>query len=298
MSLAIEVLGRYRLGIPHEGLVRATVPKSGNQECLLQAMLPFGDMLEVEIKRNLTTGEIGAIDLYTLCDGIVESGDRPETVEGLFALTVEVSGSFFHVELTTFSDAWMPFDLRGREQQAIFAENRPRLSAALVDLSEALGLEVDPEDPTWFGIPTETGVENHFEDDGSPSDVWGRFEIPHRNGVFSQTPKFKPGYVRQASGPVEYLPVHGKNAILGYLWASDADGAASFEARDEADLDGYRAGLIWLDRLQEAYEQGLTPSAALTALRTAPEDHVAGQVKGTASIRVDEFWKLREKASN
>ncbi|MGY5033097.1 hypothetical protein ACWC9U_19815 [Streptomyces sp. 900116325] len=297
-SLALDVFDRHHLGTPHGGRVAVVVPELGRQDFLVRADFPVGDMLAGEIKRALADGEIGGVELFASCDGMLETGVGAEAVEGLFALAVDVSEGFFQVGLTTFSDAWMPFDLRGREQKALFALNRPRLTAALADLSEVLGLETDPEDPTWFGIPTEMGVENHFKDDGSPSDVWGRFEIPHRNGIFSQTPKFKSAYRRQASGHVEYFPVSGQREVLGYLWASDTEGAASFEARDEADLDGYRAGLIWLDRLEEAYERGLSPSAALADLRDVPGDPVAGQLTGAAPIEVDEFRMLRELASN
>lgn len=54
---------------------------------------------------------------------------------------------------------------------------QPRLAAALKEFSEILDSETDPEDPTYFGTPTETGVDNYFEPDGSPSDVWSRYEI-------------------------------------------------------------------------------------------------------------------------
>ncbi|MEU0838035.1 hypothetical protein ABZ370_00985 [Streptomyces sp. NPDC005962] len=71
----------------------------------------------------------------------------------------------------TSSDAWMPYDLKGRPQPTVYAANAPRLSAALHDLSEALNMETDPDDPTYFGKPTETGIENYFVDDGTASDV-------------------------------------------------------------------------------------------------------------------------------
>ncbi|MFF9512532.1 hypothetical protein ACF1BU_38730 [Streptomyces sp. NPDC014724] len=299
LSLALGVLDRHRLGTPHGGTVTAVVPEPGRQNFVLRADLPVDDAIVSEIKRRIADGKVGGVELSTSCDGLVETGDGSEAVEGLFRLAVDVSESFFHVELTTFSDAWMPFDLRGREQRDVFTRNRPRLAEALADISEALDLEIDPEDPTWFGIPTATGVENHFEDSaGSPSDVWGRFEIPHRNGIFSQTPRFTAAYRRDASGRVQYLPVHRGHDVLGYLWASDTENAASFEPCDAADVDGYQAGLIWLNRLQAAYDRGLPPSAALTELRNAPPDPVAGQAAGTAPVEADSFGALRELAGS
>ncbi|MBT2399445.1 hypothetical protein J7E89_26655 [Streptomyces sp. ISL-100] len=56
------------------------------------------------------------------------------------------------------------------------------------------------------------------------------------------------------------------HGVLGYLWASDAEEAASFEPRDDALEEGYKTGLLWLDRLHSAYSRGLSPSRALTEL--------------------------------
>ncbi|MFG2664465.1 hypothetical protein ACGFY6_09470 [Streptomyces sp. NPDC048387] len=309
LHAVLGVLERHRLGTAHEGRVNVTVPEMGRKRMLLRTDLLVGEsnagaadessvaQLEARIKEGIAPGEIGGVELYTSCDGLVESGTGgTEKTEGLFALSIEVSEGYFNVALTTFSDAWMPFDLRGRAQEDVFAANQPRLVSAFAEISEKLDLEIDPGDPTWLGIPTESGVENHFEDDdGSPSDVWGRFEIPYRNGIFSQSPKFTAGYGRQASGPVRYAPVLGPNSVLGYLWASDAEGAASFEPREEADLDAYRAGLIWLDRLQQAYDRGLPPTGALAELGELPCTPVAGRADVTATT-VDEFRTLAELA--
>ncbi|MFD9413369.1 hypothetical protein ACFWC9_01385 [Streptomyces goshikiensis] len=262
--LALRVLDRHRLATPQGGRVAVVVSEEGGRGTLLRADFPVG----------------------------------AEAVEGLFALTAVVSEGYFHVGLTTFCDAWMPFDLRGRAQEAVFAANRPRLATALAEIAEELDVEIDPEDATWLGIPTESGVENHYKDDGSASDVWGSFEIPYRNGIFSQTPKFTAGYGRQASGPVRYVPVVGSAEVLGYLWASDAEDAASFEPRDAADLDGYRAGLVWLDRLREAYGRGLSPTAALVELGGNPGDPVAGRADVNAAAEVEEFRSLGELAAS
>ncbi|MFD6936989.1 hypothetical protein ACFWAP_12705 [Streptomyces goshikiensis] len=284
--LALRVLDRYGLAAPHGGRVAVVVSEAGARSALLRAEFPVGaEALVARIEDGLAPGEVGGVDLYAVCDGVVETGTGgAEAVEGLFALTTMVSEEYFHVGLTTFCDGWMPFDLRGRAQEAVFAANRPRLATALAEIAEALDVQIDPEDATWFGFPTESGVENHYKDDGSASDVWGSFEIPYRNRIFSQTPRFTAGYGRRASGRVRCVPVLGSAEVLGYLWASDAEGAASFEPCDAADLDGYRAGLVWLDRLQDAYDRGLSPTAALVELGGNPGDRVAGRadVKATA----------------
>jgi hypothetical protein len=59
----------------------------------------------------------------------------------------------------------------------VYAATAPRLSAVLRDLSEALGSETDPDDPSYFAKPTGTGAENYFDADGTASDVWGSFEV-------------------------------------------------------------------------------------------------------------------------
>ncbi|MGW1520277.1 hypothetical protein [Streptomyces sp. NPDC002287] len=301
--LALRVLTRHRLGTPRGGHVSVEVCAIGGRRALLRAELPLAgeiaeDLVE-QVKAGIAAGEMGGVSLYASCDGYVETGSRPEAADGLFSLNAEVSQGYFNVALTAFSDAWMPFDLRGRPQEAVCAANLPRLAEALAEIGEALQLETDPDDPTWLGIPTEAGVGNHFDDDGSPSDVWGRFEIPYRNGIFSQTPRFSAGYRRQASGPVRYVPVVGGHRgaqVWGYLWASDAEGAAGFEPREEADLDAYRAGLIWLDRLQQAYDRGLSPTGALTELGKHLCTPVAGRAEVAATTEVDAFRTLAELA--
>ncbi|MEU9037235.1 hypothetical protein AB0D45_20355 [Streptomyces sp. NPDC048352] len=272
----------------------------------MQADMPAGALqdadsgaegeLVAEIQESLAVGEMPSVEMIARCSGAVEGTASEDPVETPFVISVRVSTDFFHVDLATYTDAWMPYDLRGRQHAAVFQANRPRLAAVLKALAETLGVETDPDDPTWFGIPTDVGVDNHFEDDGSPSDRWGRFEIPHRNEVFRLNSTSEPGYRRQASGPVRYVPAIGGHGILGYLWASDEEGAASFEPCEAADLDGYRAGLVWLDRLREAYVQGLSPAAALAQLGAHAGDPVAGRADVGGTAEVEELWQLLELA--
>ncbi|MET9515074.1 hypothetical protein [Streptomyces sp. NPDC002994] len=112
----------------------------------------------------------------------------------MFRLRASAFDDFVAIELVTFSDVWMRYDLKGNAQPTVYDANAPRLSAALQ-------------------------------------------------------------YVPMSSG-------HG----VGYLWASDAEWAASFERRDDAGEEGYKTGLLWLDRLHSAYAPGLSPSRALTEL--------------------------------
>lgn len=301
---AYSVLSAHRLACG-EPKLQVSVTESGTSNSyLFRGELPVGKGMPTEaaeklartVRTELHPGTIGSVDISIACTGIIieESGEFLQ--EDLFQLGISAFADFVAIDLATFSDAWMPYDLKGIPQPVVHTKNAPRLAAALRELAVVVASETDPEGPTYFGKPTEIGVDNYFEDDGSPSDVWGRFEIPYRNGIFRQTPRFEPGYQRTASGCVLYFPVHGRSGLLGYLWASDAEGAASFEARDEADLDGYRAGLVWLDRLHDAYERGLSPVAALIELGNMPDTPVAGALAGEAPLKVNEFWELRELA--
>ncbi|MGW7091485.1 hypothetical protein [Streptomyces sp. NPDC054874] len=295
-SAALEVLDRHRLGTPHDSQVSVKIPEPGHRRYLTQQECPVTSGLLDTIKEIARMGNIGGVEMLTSCDGVLETEDGPVATEGLFNLSVDASESYCTVALATFSDAWMQYDLKGEENDSLFRLNGPRLTELLKDLSVALGTGADPDDPTRLGIATEEGVDNHFDDDGFAPNVWIRFEIPQRNSVFSHTPPFQSTYKREARGQVSYLPVHGENEILGYLWASEAEGAASFEPRDDADLAGYHAGLAWLEKLHEAFERGLTPSAALESFRGSPADRTSGYIVSESPTATIEFWALRRMA--
>ncbi|MEU6322553.1 hypothetical protein [Streptomyces sp. NPDC047009] len=255
------------------------------------------EQLAARVRSGLRPGEVGSGDASVDCAGVLLTGEGEVLQEGLFRLGASAFADFVSVDLVTFSDAWMPYDLKGRPQPGISEANAPRLAAVLNDLAVALDSETDPDDPTYFGRPTESGVGNFFGADGAASDVWGSFEIPYRNRVFQHAPGFaEPGYKRSADGEVRYVPVHGDHGLLGYLWASDTERAAGFEPRDDADEDGYKAGLLWLDRLRAAHDRGLTPSAALTEASGLPDEAGAGHVDPMAEPRTADLTTLRELA--
>ncbi|MEU8560133.1 hypothetical protein AB0C45_01430 [Streptomyces cyaneofuscatus] len=241
--------------------------------------------LAQQVEAALSPGEIGAV--YAEAEGIggIVTGDRAAREERLFLVGASAVLDYVSTELVTFSDAWMPYDLKGQAQADVYAANAQRLSAALHGMSEALHSEIDPDEPTYFAKPTESGVDNYREDDGTPSDVWSSFEVPHRYGKFTHAPGFGHiGYKRSAEGPVLYVPVHGPREVIGYLWASDAEGAASFEPRNVSDDESYEAGLMWLDRLRSAHDRGLSPTEALAEL-TGPLDQSKPSTVDLASLR-------------
>ncbi|MGW1188978.1 hypothetical protein [Streptomyces sp. NPDC002559] len=245
-------------------------------EFVLGATSPPADIaqrLAAQVGAALRPGRIGGVSAHVESGGLIVRGGDDVREGRLFLLGASALLDHVSVSLVTFSDAWMPYDLKGRAQPAVHAANAPRLTTALRELSEALGSETDPGDPTYFGEPTETGIDNCFDRDGVASDVWGSFEIPYRYSEFTHAPGFgRIGYARSADGEVQYVPVHGEHGLLGYLWASDAENAASFEPRDVGDEESCRAGLLWLDRLRSAHDRGLSPSRALAELADLTDD--------------------------
>ncbi|MBD3006229.1 hypothetical protein IEJ02_19445 [Streptomyces sp. 5-10] len=300
---AFSVLASHRLAVGNPR-VRVSVSESGHPENSLfsgefEVTESDGSDLVRLVRRGLRSGKPGAVEANIRCPGVWLGADGTEhREERLLTFGASMLLGYYTARLTTYSDAWMPYDLRGRPQEAVHAANYPRLAAALREISELIGDDTDPDDPTWFGKPTETGVDNYFDDDGSASDVWGSFEIPYRNRIFHHNTGFGgDDYARTAKGEVEYAPVTSeRGGILGYLWASDAEGAASYEPRDAAEDAGYHAGLRWLERLRRAKESGLAPSQALAEFAREPADTQAGRVDLASRATAPDLATLRELA--
>lgn len=253
------------------------------------------------VRAGMRAGEIGSVDASVGCSGMVSVRADGGYVrqEKLFQLGASSFADFVTVDLMTHTDVWLPYDLKGRPRPEVYAANGPRLSESLRDLSKALGSETDPDDPTYFAKPTETGAENFFDPDGSASDVWGSYEVPTRYDVFTHAPGFgRIGYRRTAQGDVRYVPVRGdRGELLGCLWASESEKAASFEPRDVGDDVTYRSGLVWLERLRSAHDRGLTPSEALAESSALPDENGAGHVDPADEPRTADLSTLRELAT-
>lgn len=87
------------------------------------------------------------------------------------------------------------------------------------------------------------------DQDGTPSDAWSRYEIPRRYDAFTRAPGFgRIGCRRSVPGEVRYVPVADDHGVLGHLWASETEPAASFEPLDLEDDERCRTALTWLDR--------------------------------------------------
>ncbi|MEV7995093.1 hypothetical protein AB0O67_25260 [Streptomyces sp. NPDC086077] len=253
-----------------------------------------------QVRTGLRAGEIGSVDAHVECSGLVAVGSDEEFLHNaLFMLGASSFADFVTVDLVTGSDVWLPFDLKGRSQPEVYEANAPRLAALLRDLSKVLESETDADDPTYFAKPTETGAENFFDTPGSASDVWGSFEVPTRYDVFTHAPGFgRIGYRRTAEGDVRYVPVLSEQGIIGHLWASDTENAASFEPRDVGDDAIYCAGLVWLERLRSAHDRGLSPSAASAELTAMPDEGGAGRAESDAQPQIIDLGALRGLAAD
>jgi hypothetical protein len=102
--------------------------------------------------------------------------------------------------------------------------------------------------------------------------------------------------MQRRRGPAVHVR-RGQIPVLGYLWASDSEKAASFEPRDVGDDVTYRAGLVWLERLRFAHDRGLSPSAALAELSAMPDEEGAGRVDPRNQPHTAALTVLRDRAA-
>ncbi len=291
-----------------EAVLRLKVREFGNRDSLLyQADIAVSDQLSeadvnqiaAEVKRALAPGRTGTIDADVLCSGQWRGEDGQHREGQIFTLATSVTAGYLVVRLQTFSDAWMRYDLKGHEQAAAYRRNQPALASALSAIAAEIGEETDPDDPTWFGVPTETGVDNYFDEDGSARDVWNSFEIPYRKRVFHYEAGFtQAGYKKSTTAEITYVPVVDATGVLGYVWAADSDQAASYEPRDVAGERAFEVGLLWLEQLRKAKELGLSPSGALTALRNVPAEACQSQILPGSQRIAPDLATLREIAAS
>jgi len=94
------------------------------------------------------------------------------------------------------------------------------------------------------------------------------------------------GYDSFTEGPIRYLPVEVGGEVIGYLWASAADDAASFLRVMVEPLDrSLDAAVAWSERLRQAEAEGLTPAQALLRWVGAPPDPRAGAIPASVVPR-------------
>lgn len=149
---------------------------------------------------------------------------------------------------------------------AIPADAREQRAASLDALREL----------TNPGAPATPGplVQDGLYPDGTPVDRsqgWGP--------LVSVRP---PSYAPRTATPVLFYPVTRGGAVLGYVWASTSEGAASYLRRAAAGRDGEIAAGLWEARLAHAFGAGVPAAEAVRRLRGTPEDPLAGGVAADA----------------
>ncbi|MER6357158.1 hypothetical protein ABT186_36435 [Streptomyces sp. NPDC001634] len=218
------------------------------------------------------------------CPGYwLESGVK-HRAEKLFAVQVDIwKSSLLVVTLETYSDAWLAMDTRDREQPEVYAENAPRLAAALEEISALLSSAPTPGDPNRHATPAVTGFEDPRIEGFAYDDSWGTFEIPARSRLLrSRVPASEDEYLDITDHPVRYFTIRRDGQTLGFLWASIGDEAAGYEPRTAAGEAAFEAGAEWLLRLRAAHGQGLSALAALSwAAQSPPRPEIGLAVEDT-----------------
>jgi hypothetical protein len=168
-----------------------------------------------------------------------------------------------------------------------------------------------PEDPVAGGIasdamerrvPDLNALEVHANPDyvrppsleppTSVADPWD--PNPEESSPFTLE---KAGYSFLTEGPIRYVPVTRGGHVLGYLWVSETEDAASYIPREAAGVEGIMAGRVWKSRLDNSKKvEGLSPMQALHRWTGKAEDPVAGAVPAdvepaeAASVEDLERW--------
>ncbi|WP_327672011.1 MULTISPECIES: hypothetical protein [unclassified Streptomyces] len=213
------------------------------------------------------------VDARVRCPGVWTTGGVERHAEQLFTIQADVwKNSLATVTLETYCDAWLTMDTRGREQLAIHAENSPRLTLVLKQISALLGVQPTPGDENRYATPTESGFEDVRVEGPAYIDAWGTFEVPARaRRLRFGLPPSGGEYPDATDDAVSYLAVQGDGGrVLGYVWAAQTDNAVGFEPRTAVGEVALEAGRLWIQRLRDAYALGLPASAVLNWLVAQP----------------------------
>ncbi|MGD6741671.1 hypothetical protein ACOKM3_07485 [Streptomyces sp. BH106] len=106
----------------------------------------------------------------------INEGGEARTEYRLVDLSLCTAPTGLSAELSVHHDVWGQYDFSGRPHPTVRANNAPRLTAALNDLSDLLGMPPEPGEPTYFGAATVDGLaEPDADEHGLGPDVTNWF---------------------------------------------------------------------------------------------------------------------------
>jgi hypothetical protein len=106
--------------------------------------------------------------LFAVMEGItkIDFGNHLQEIARVVSVRVTLAG-FLAFTLVVDCDAYLPYDLLGREQTTLAQLNAPKLAAAISNLTITFKMQPSLEN-TRYAIITETGMESKWEDEGEP----------------------------------------------------------------------------------------------------------------------------------
>ncbi|MGK5629287.1 hypothetical protein [Streptomyces sp. URMC 123] len=240
---------------------------------------------------------VGLVSFWLACPGKWTDAGTEINADRFLEIDLAAwSESTDSVTLHTYSDAWLTHNLRGRKQPEVHAANAPRLSAALRAISEFIGAEPYPGDPTCFATPTTDGFEALPDEEPELLDSWEMFEVPYRlTKLELAAPPGQEHYSAETEGSVHYVTVAHGSRVLGYLWEANTDAAAGFEPRSAAGEAAFEAGTFWLTQLASTKSRGLSPTEALEEFR-ALDGAGAGRLLPGSDAEARNLSELRDLA--
>lgn len=76
------------------------------------------------------------------------------------------------VEIATYIDVWLPYDLRGSPQEEVYSMNAPRLTEALRAVRLIPNTQVESDEVTPYAVVGRVSLMNHTDSAGRVVPVW------------------------------------------------------------------------------------------------------------------------------
>ena len=94
-------------------------------------------------------------------------GKRYQEIEGVLEMQIDFTGGL-DIWIRTFSDCWLEYDLKGREQSEMHQLNAPHLEHMLASISILDNLDFQDWHESRYSKRNGFCLENHWEEDGTP----------------------------------------------------------------------------------------------------------------------------------